>query len=255
MHPTQSDVRPEDVQDRYNTTVKDKYKGDYESARWFSNDLRKAGYDMTRNTIVKRVIDPTLAAGNAPKRCLELGPGAGTWTKLLVAHFPHSTFDLVDISREMLENAHKSLPQDAKVSYFEKNFLEYQADERYDFFFSSRVIEYFPDKKPVVGKILSLLASGGTGHIITKTPKYFFDKIVGRGIQSFHSGQIHPKTLAKLLRDNGCTDVVVRPVVFSFPRMSSPALNKMLYKIFGGLKLNPFTMYLTESYIVSFKKA
>ncbi|MBI4836918.1 MAG: methyltransferase domain-containing protein [Candidatus Portnoybacteria bacterium] len=78
--------------------------GDYERRRWFSDALREAGYQMTKESIHYHLLE------RGPfYDCLELGPGAGTWTKLFLEKYPDANFDLVDISGEMLKLAKKNL--------------------------------------------------------------------------------------------------------------------------------------------------
>lgn len=252
-------VDSKDVRKYYNSTVKDKYKGNYEHARWFSNPLKQAGYHMTKYVVDNFVVKTIKKSSSSQSKVLELGPGAGTWSKVLVESLPKSKFDLVDISKEMLDNCRRTLADAGlnaeNVSFFEENFIDWQTKEKYDLFFSSRVIEYFPDKRILAEKIYSLMNSGAQGYIITKTPKYLFDRIRGRAEQAFHSGQIKPKHFKEILMRAGFSDVEIRPVTFSFPLASSAPLNMFLHKIFRCSSLNTPLSYLTESYLVSFRKS
>lgn len=244
-------MNPEEVRIRYNTSVADKRDGDYEHKRWFSSAVARAGFFMTKKTIERRA----LADGQHVDRYLELGPGPGTWTKLFLEHRKASAYDLVDISSEMLALARENLgTPSARINFFEKNFLEFNGERPYDYFFSSRALEYFPDKDALTKKIATLLRSGGEGFVITKTPKYALNRLLGRKTSDFHSGQVDPKALAALFEAHGCTVIRVYPVTFSFPVFRSATLNRLLFMILSPLPLNPISQLFSESYAIKFTK-
>lgn len=240
------------VKEIYNQKIKEDYRGDYEQRRWFANDLLRAGYEMTYQSIKHHLLQNNLSIENY----LELGPGAGTWTKLFIEKNPQANFDLVDISSEMLKLAKDNLNQyqGANIDYFEKNFLEFESNKKYDLFFSCRAIEYISDKDKAIAKIAKLLKNGATGLIITKTPKYLRNKILGRKISELHQGQILPRKLKKLLKYAGFKELKIYPVTMSFPLLRSAKINKTLHKIFFKHKLNFISQFFTESYCVKFQK-
>ena len=187
-------MQTEQVKNKYNKDIEDKYNGDYERERWFKNDIQKAGYEMTLSAIKKR------ALGRVYSSCFELGPGHGTWTKELLEYNGGASYDLLDISSEMLKLVSDRFKDKKNINYIEGDFLEFKPEKQYDFFFSSRAIEYIPEKEDVVKKISNLISSGGRGFIITKTPKYLRNKALGRKINDFHSGQITPKRLNRFYK-------------------------------------------------------
>lgn len=243
-------MKTSDVKEIYNYEVAQKYKGEYEYARWFQNPILKAGYDMTRETLEKRLLSP---AGKF-QTFLELGSGAGTWTKILASAYPQAQFDLVDISLEMIKIAKNALSDFQNIDYFESDFIDFNPGKKYDLFFSSRAIEYFPDKERLIKHIVNLVNKGGSGFIITKTPKYFINKLLGRNIKEFHQGQIQPQYLKKILQENNCGQMEFYPVAMSFPVFKSAWLNKALYNILGKYKLNIVSQFFSESYCVKFIK-
>lgn len=238
----------DEVKDIYNKTVKDRVSGNYEYWRWFRSEIQKAGYDMTSASIKKH-----LGVVNF-FNCLELGPGQGTWTKELIELCPAAIFDLVDISEEMLKLARRRFGDKKNIRYFQADFLGFTPDKKYDFFFSSRAVEYISNKDLMSKKILDLLSQGGRGFIITKTPKYLRNKLLGRVIPRLHQGQIQPKDLAKLLKKYGATKVEIYPVTMSFPFLRIPRLNKLLHRIFYKHKLNFISKFFAESYCLKFLK-
>lgn len=240
-------MNSENIKDIYNKKIKE-CRSKYEDQRWFKDDFYKSGYEMTLSSINR------LVSGHSFKNILELGPGNGTWTKLLISFYPEAKFDLVDISGEMLKLAKDALRQHENINYFETDFLNYGIDKNYDLFFSSRVIEYINDKEAVVKKIIGLLAPEGRGFVITKMPKYLRNKIMGRELSAMHQGQIKPEHLLRLLEKNGGQNIKMYPATLIFPVLESVFLNKILYKIFGGFKLNFISRQFCESYCVIFSK-
>lgn len=241
------------VRDTYNKLVGEKLHGDYEYDRWFKNPGLKAGYDMTKDTIEEFVL-PEMKKMRV-KKIFELGPGAGTWTELILGTIPATHLDLLDISREMLKVSKNRLNRlSDKIDFIEADFLDYEVKERYDAFFSCRVLEYLNDKAKAVKKISELLIKDGQGYIITKTPHYFRQKIAGRKLPLFHQGQISPQRLKKLLQQQGMRNIRIYPVTMHLCLFNIIEGNRFLYKMFGKKPLNWFSQFFSESYLVKFKK-
>ena len=243
-------MQHKEVKKIYNKIVKDKYIGQYEHNRWFKTPMLKIGYDMTKDSIERYFVDTNLKFANY----LELGPGAGTWTKLFVEKYSGSKFDLVDISNEMLDLSRQALDSFDNVSYFESDFLQFKTDKKYDLFFSSRAIEYILDKEAFIKKVTNLLVDGAEVCIITKTPHYIRSKIIGRELGEFHQGQITPRQLKKIVKKNGFSNIRLYPVTVHFPIISSVVLDRVLYTIFSKFRLNFISQFFTESYCIIFKK-
>ncbi len=236
----------------YNEIMPEKFGDDYEHERWFKNPIQMAGYGLTRAAIRRHILaDESLL----PKNILELGPGAGTWTKLLVERFPKASFTLLDISREMLLRASKALPHDAQIRTIESDILAWIPDETYDLFFSSRVLEYIDDKNAFAKKIFELMKPGSRGFLITKMPHYERERFLGRTTSQFHQGQIAPSALRDTLLSAGFIDVDCYPVTLSVPFFHSPHLNRWLGNFLGPWKLGLFGMFFAESYCVLFRKS
>ena len=235
----------------YNDVMPGKFGDDYEYQRWFSNPIQKAGYDLTKIAIERHV---THGEARTPERILELGPGAGTWTKLLVARFPQAEVDLVDISKEMLARAEKALGENPHIRYVESDILEWTPESEYAYFFSSRVLEYIHDKKAFCAKIFSALTPGGGGFLITKMPHYARERLLGRKTSELHQGQIGPAALRDALRSAGFIDVDCYPVTMSVPLFHSSRLNFFVGKFFGRFTLDPVSIFFAESYCVVFRK-
>lgn len=223
---------------------------DYEAARWKKNALLSAQYEMAAEAIHRYVLPATKGV----VRILEVGPGPGTWTKLLLKANSEARYTLVDISEEMLGQAREALLSRANIAFVEGDFLAFESPQPFDFFFSSRAIEYMPDKAAVTSKIASLLARGARGAVITKTPKRFFNRLRSRNISDLHSGQVASCELVKLLQAAGLEVIGVYATTVTVPIFGSAPLNRTLFKLVGRLPLfYPLTL-LTESYCVIFRK-
>lgn len=248
---TSNGMENEAVRAFYNETMPAKFGDDYERERWFRDAIQQAGYAQTKEAITRHVLsDESLN----PVRILELGPGAGTWTKLLLAHFSDSYFDLLDISKEMLARAEKAIGRKDRVHTIESDILEWEPDGKYDYFFSSRVVEYVDDKKEFCAKVFSALEPGGRGFLITKMPHYERERFLGRHTSDFHKGQIAPGALRDELHTAGFIDVDCYPVTISIPLLRSARMNLLFGKFFTRFTLGPIGMFFAESYCVLFRK-
>ena len=241
-----------DIKNWYNAVIpKRDAEGAYEYDRWFKNPIQRAGYEMTKQAIVRRVFDDDSLN---PVRILELGPGAGTWTKLLVGHFPDAYIDLLDISKEMLGRARQALGDKERVRYIESDILRWELEGKYDYFFSSRVLEYIDDKEKLCRKIFSALEEEGRGFLITKMPHYKRERFLGREMSEFHEGQIAPGALRDALLAAGFIDVDCYPVTTSIPFLHSARANMFFGKLFAKWPLGPVSVFFAESYCVLFRK-
>src|SRR3989344_7588832 len=140
----------------YDSVMPSKFGENYEATRWKKTPLLAAQYRMMTD-VLNRLIIPNV---RQVRRVLEVGPGPGTWTKFLLEANPVAQYTLVDISREMLTQAREALAGRANVAFIESDLLAFESSELFDFFFSSRAIEYLPDKHAAVQKIASLLMPG-----------------------------------------------------------------------------------------------
>jgi len=222
----------------------------YENQRWHENALRQAQYDMTKDAIHSHAIIPL---PNCFSRCLEIGPGPGTWTQVLEDACPDAHFTLVDISSDMLEQAKENLPK-GNITLVHSSADEFESSDSYDFFFSSRAIEYVEDRRKVIQKIGGMMDTGAHGAIVTKMPHYQRAKLRGREIPELHQSQIAPAVLKRYLRDAGFEICWARPATVHIPLINSAFLNRILYHILKFIPINPITNFFLESYIIIFKK-
>ena len=164
------------------------------------------------------------------------------------------TFTLVDISTTCLRKRNVRFRSTPPLRLLRAISCSFRLMRNSTDSFPLRAIEYMPDKNVVAAKIFSPLSSGAYGAIITKTPKYFFDRLRGRKVADLHRGQIAPRELMKKLRDAELEIVGVYAATATIPLIGSVFLNRLMFRLIQRLPLfYPLTL-LTESYCVVFKK-
>src|SRR3989344_3971220 len=174
--------------------VKDEFdrlgRMDYEFNRWFSERGQRENYHAMREAIQHHLRDIPFG------RCLEVGCGPGTWTRVLREARPLASFTLVDLSKVMLGKARENLGDDG-FTYVAGDFLAVR----------------------VVRKVGELLLPGGRGLIVTKNPHHLSRRLEGlvRSPNVVHSGQIAYSDLIGLLQESGFRDVKAFPCVVTFP--------------------------------------
>lgn len=242
----------ESTQDHFNRVAREAIGSSYEDRRWKQSERTKQQFAHTQDFIRAHALSSVQHA----KTVLELGPGPGTWTRMLNDANPSAKFILTDISFEMLERARGALPSSASVETREGEFLSAPlAKGEADFFFSSRAIEYVGDTKKAAEKIYDVLKPGGRGCVITKTPKRLENTLRGYTPSKLHQGQITPRLLVDSLRAAGFKHVRAYPVTFSFPFLKSAYADRAIGVVLSWLPLNPLSKIFTESYGVTFDKA
>lgn len=241
-------MKPADIKQYYEGYVQ---AHPYEKQRWFRDALQQAGYTMTK-AFVERVA--TTLISRPPHSILELGPGPGTWTEVLQNLWHVPLYHAVEISDEMAALFRTRFHSDAHMTLYRQDILTYLPSRSYQFFFSSRVIEYVPEKKELIARLFQWLEDGGEGVIITKTPKYLFDRLRGRHVTDFHSGMISHRALSALLRQAGFEIKGIYSVTATVPLLRLPWLNMLCWRVLQVLPHTVLTSWLTESYGVHFKK-
>ena len=220
---------------------------DYEYYRWFSTPIKRRQYKFSTLSLLYHL------RGVNFKRCLDIGCGTGTWTKLLIDKYPKSKFICIDISNEMIKQFRKKIKFN-KVKTKVISFFEFQAKKKFDFVFSSRAVEYIPNKQLVIKKIYDFMESGGNGMIITSHPHpkiIAIKKLLGKKINKQHTKRIHVKEMNKLLKSQGFVDISFYPILFGdFKLIPTSFLFYNLYKKKWGF----FSKMFATGYIVKFKK-
>jgi len=239
-------LQTQGVQEKYNSAD----RSTYEEGRWASSPVAKAGFTLTKEAI-ERFVLPHLGE---VKEYLELGPGPGTWTKVIRPSIPSANMHLVDISSAMLASAQKNIGEDPTVTFTESDFLKWTPTKAYDVFFSSRAIEYFPDKRAPIETIAKALRKGGEAFLITKFPHYRRMKLLGKKPEAFHEGMVTPQTLTQHFAEAGMDVLNIRPVFVVVPVIRSATLNLLCTRFLRLFPWNPLTASITESYLIRAKK-
>jgi ubiquinone/menaquinone biosynthesis C-methylase UbiE len=240
-------MRHEKVAGFYNN-IQQKFGTDYETERWFRTPITRSHFKMAHDAIMHALGRVTFTS------CIELGPGAGTWTKVLLEKKPSATFTLLDISETMLGIAQQTLHDAKNVEFVVSDFLAYTPTRTYDLFFSSRALEYILDKQAAMKQIHTLLSKDGQGILITKNPRYWAYKLLGRKIPELHRNQITPKALVLLLEQAGFRVTSLRPATVTVPFFKSATLNTIAFFFLKHTWLPVIHRIFAESYIVHFVK-
>lgn len=239
------------IKDHYDQEVPSLSGGNYQQYRWFGNDVQKVNFTLTKDVIIKHL----LGIGHfKAQNILEIGPGPGTWTEVLLERFPGAHFTLVDISEQMLKQASGRLGSRGNFNFINQDFTTFNANQPFDLVFSSRAIEYAEDKPAFINNLARHLAFGGTSFVITKTPHYFRDRLLFRRIPLRHQRQLSLGQFKRLVKAAGLTVLGAYPVTISVPFFRSARINLWAAKILSYLPLNFLTLNFVESYALKFAK-
>ena len=238
------------IKNLYETSIKDKYKNDYEFRRWFLSERLRLDYFMTRTSLKHHMSDVSFDS------CLEFGPGSGIFTPIAYRKNPQARFDLIDISEEMKNQFALEVRGRENTNYIVDDILEHKFNQKYDLFYSVRAIEYVEDKKSLFKKIYSLLNENGKGVIVTKNP-FYGSAEHGDGTRWQHTGKLGINDMRNILKQTGFKSAAIYPVIIRFPiieRFTLKFTEKYFNKIYKNPMLNNLMSRFIESYIVIFEK-
>ena len=244
----------ERVREEFNSVAQDHRKEGYEFWRWKSNPNKRTDFEQTRISIEKHLVKKA-------KNALEIGCGPGTWTKMIVKKTEN--LDLLDISKEMLNEAKSVIGNRANyiLGDFEKHIFPEQS--RYDLIVSIRALEYMSDKEAVVEKLFTLLRKGGRVFIITKNPYAELRKrvpFIGMFSKTpeIHTGWIYYRDLEKLFRKAGFRDIKTYPVVwhpyFVYRTKIHNTLTRQIHKKTHNKPIGDKCRRFIESYLITAKR-
>lgn len=233
----------------YDGHIQDRYEDDYEFNRWHTSERLRTDFFMNYVSIKEKVSKIQY------KSCLELGPGPGTWTRVLYKISPDSEYDLVDISNAMKRQFELEMRQCPNVNYHISDIMKFQTQKKYDLFFSSRAIEYLDDKSAFFKKINTLLSENGKGVIVTKNKEFGIRKKVKKIPR--HQGQLSKLEMIELLKASGFKNIYVYPVIIRLPvldRFSARFSERLFNRLHKTEMRGKWVTKFTESFIVTFEK-
>lgn len=223
----------------------------YEYLRWFRTKRGWLDYRTTYEGIVG-----ALQALPVPERIFEMGPGPGTWTRLLHRMFPKSSLDLLDVSEAMRTEFVSNLGDTARFKYDVGAFEDFPIPQgTYDLFASFRALEYLPKKELALRKVHHILRKGGFCIFVTKNPsfrpRHLLTSAQVYDDPAIHSGMIAVAELRKAMEAVGLHPIDAYGVTFRFPiidriaiRYSLKAANSLLHN------LSSAAFRITESYLI-----
>lgn len=192
-----------EIKNFYDKYIVEINKNFYEEFRWFQSRYHSVQYWDTLSYIFK--INQKLDLINN-KKIIEIGGGAGTWTRVLLKLGAKSIVD-VDISKAMISQAQLNLGVREKLKYVEKDFTKITTEVGIvNSIFAFRCFEYF-DKKDAFFKVAaSKLNPSGTLVIVTKK------KPLRRQGRSIHNRQVTLQQI-KIMAENEGLSLIEKRVV------------------------------------------
>ena len=190
-------------------------------------------------------------------RTLEVGPGDGVWTDLIIPKTDSLT--LLDQSEEMIKRAQERLAKEnPSITFVHSDFAEYQPEAPFDLICGIRCFEYFEDQAKAVKKMYSILNPGGQLVIVTKNPAHIHNKQSQQ--RELHVGQISKKAMIQLLESEGFT--VTKVLSATFRIKARHAIMRGVARMIQGahvasggfIRIPYITNAFTESYIYVAKR-
>jgi trans-aconitate 2-methyltransferase len=115
-----------------------------------------------------------------PRLVVDLGCGPGNSTELLVERFPQSEIVGLDSSPDMLRKARERLP---KCKFVQADIATWAPEAATDLVFSNAVLQWLPEHRPVMRRLLEALPPGGVLAVQmpdnTREPGLVFQREVG----------------------------------------------------------------------------
>jgi trans-aconitate 2-methyltransferase len=104
-------------------------------------------------------IDLLARVPGTPAHCIDLGCGPGNSTELLVRRFPQARVSGLDSSPDMIEKARKRLPRNP---FLLADLATWAPQERVDLLFANAVLQWLPDHRRILGRLVDGLSQGGS---------------------------------------------------------------------------------------------
>jgi len=233
-----------DAGDYYNEQTKDVC--DYEYQRWFSRKASTHSYNETLITLNNFLQDKQFA------HTLEIGCGAGTWTKEITKHSDHVLG--LDISENMVGFAKKKNLD--SVEFMVMDFLKLDASKfnSYDCLISMRMLRFLDDIDLFFKKVTEVLAPKGFCFIIDVNPSWLKRKVLGAKEDELFDITLRSPAFMKLkMAEYGFKDIHVRPATIYLPPPFNPWLKLCdgIHMRNQNVELSTRLSILSESYAIS----
>ncbi len=97
-----------------------------------------------------------------PEKILELGVGTGQLTRLLVARFPNTPIDAIDVAEKMIEHSRAKFSHLPQINWILGDAQTYGSGERYPLIVSSSALHWVSDLRATFENIFQNLKPHGT---------------------------------------------------------------------------------------------
>ena len=220
---------------------------DYEYQRWFSRKSSVHSYNQTKKSLMNFFDD-----GLPVKNTIEIGCGAGTWTKEIVKHSNHVL--ALDISKNMINFAKKNSSDSIDFKVMDFLELDEKVYNNFDALVSMRMLRFLDDIDIFLKKVKSVLNDDGSCFIVDVNPLWIKRKLFGSNEDKLVNMTLRNPSSVKLkMLEHGFKDVHVKPVVIYMPPSFNPWLRfcDKVYNLNQGKDLSYKLLYIAESYSVS----
>lgn len=125
------------------------------------SDWNSAQYLKFKKERTRPAIDLAVKIGlSAPKRVIDLGCGPGNSTAILKERFPNAELLGVDFSENMLVRAKTDYPE-TEFMQVDLSSSDWKLDRKFDIAFSNACIQWIPNHKALLPRIMDILNTGG----------------------------------------------------------------------------------------------
>lgn len=227
----------------YNDHIKD--MDDYETQRWFSRKASIHAYNQTLITL------RDFLRGNHFSRTLEIGCGAGTWTKEIqkYSEYVHG----IDISDRMIDFAKNKNLQSVKFEVMDFLNLDENVYNNYDCLVSIRMLRFIEDIDVFFKKINTILNENGSCFIVDVNPIWLKRRLLGAKEERLTKLTLRdPLTIKLKMIEYGFKNIQIKSAVIYLPPPLDPWL-RLCDKIQQGERstgLSKKFSFLTESYAI-----
>lgn len=94
-------------------------------------------------------------------KILEIGPGTGFLSEVLIEKFPKAKIEFIDISLLMLEKLSQKIGKEERFSYLHGDIEELELENKYDYIFSSACFQWINDFDRLLERLKNTLNKNG----------------------------------------------------------------------------------------------
>ena len=227
--------------------VIEEYKNDYEFHRWFAKDSSKETYDQIVQSIKYHL----------PKdwsSCLEVGCGAGTFTKVISEKNLYADYFLTDISQEMIKQAKNNVHLvKAKFQVVDTEKLRFL--KKFDLILAIRTLRYCQDKFVALRRLYRALKPGGKILIVNQNTRTAFQILgINKSKEDIHQNDWSYEQYTDALWLAGFVNIKAYPCVLK-AKVFGKKTDQFIHKSMHKEPLSMTSELLSGSWIITAEKS